>query len=247
MQVEERRDAKWPADRPRERRRPRWGEFREAYPRVVTALALGLIALVGFDAWLLVKRSRYARQIADARNAMSTGEQRRADAILAASEGRAQLQLALVQRDATLEDGLNLAVSLQAGRLTLQREGAELHEMPIRLGAEKEVGVAPDTVRLALPRGRFTIERVVDASYRWTAPQWLFQDRGFAAPAARDFEGGLGPVAILLSGGAIIYSDAASGPLQDATYVMPGAVRVPGADLKAIAGALEVGMPVYFF
>ena len=65
--------------------------------------------------------------------------------------------------------------------------------------------------------------------------------------AARDFEGALGPIAILLNGGTVIYSDPDTGPLKDPEYVLPGAVRASTADLKAMAESLEVGMPVYFY
>jgi hypothetical protein len=245
--MSERRDATWQPGEPRQRRRPRWGDFRGAYPRIVTVLAFLLAGLVLFDGWLFVKRHRYARQVAGYRGAMTDAQRRRADSIVAANEGRVKLQLALVRRDAQLEDDLNLAISVEKGKLTLQREGAELREIAVRIGPEKKLGDAPDSVRVATPRGRFTVQRVVDATYRWPAPEWLFGDRKLAQPAAREIQGGLGPVAILLSGGAVIYSDPASGPLHDPDYVLPGAVRASAADLKAIADALDVGTPVYFF
>jgi len=101
-------------------------------------------------------------------------------------------------------------------------------------------------VKLAAPRGRFTVAKVVDGSYRWRAPAWLVADRGQPA-AAREFTGGLGPIAIILNGGTVIYSDPTAGPLKDPAYVMPGAVRASTADLHAISEVLEVGMPVYFY
>ena len=242
----ERREAPWEPDKPRQRRRPRWGEFRAAYPRIVTAMALGLAGLVLVDAWLLYKRWSYSRQIAQIRAGLSEVERERADAIIAANAGRTRLQIALVRRDATLEDDLNLAVSLEKSRLYLQREGAQLREMPVRIGPEKAIGTGPGDVKLAAPRGRFTVARVLDGSYRWRAPAWLMADRGQPA-AARDFVGGLGPVAILLNGGTVIYSDPATGPLKDPNYVMPGAVRASADDLEAIREALEIGTPVYFY
>ena len=66
----------------------------------------------------------------------------------------------------------------------------------------------------------------------------------------RDERGGngwLGPHAIVLSGGAVIYSLPIDGPLADSTYVMPGAVRVAPADLAAIRDNLTAGVRVYFF
>jgi hypothetical protein len=241
----ERREAPWEPDSPRQRRRPRWGEFREAYPRIVTAMALGLAGLVALDGWVLYKRWRYSRQIASARSGLTEVERQRADAIISAAADRTRLQVALVRRDARLEDDLNLAVSLEKGKLYLQREGAQLREATVRIGPEKEIGTSP-VVRLAAPRGRFTVARVVGGSFRWQAPEWLMAERGQPA-AARDFEGALGPIAILLSGGTVIYSDPATGPLKDPAYVLPGAVRATTADLEAIAEVIEVGMPVYFY
>jgi hypothetical protein len=209
-------------------------------------MALGLACLVALDGWLLYKRWRYTRQIAEFRAGLTEVEKQRADAIIASSANRTQLQVALVRRDAQLEDDLNLAVSLDKSRLYLQREGAQLREVPIRIGPEKSIGGGEGAVKIAAPRGRFTVAKVVDSSYRWRAPQWLMADRGQPA-GAREFEGGLGPIAILLNGGAVIYSDPASGPLKDPAYVMPGAVRASTADLKAMAEVLEVGMPVYFY
>jgi hypothetical protein len=242
----ERREAPWEADKPRQRRRARWGEFRGAYPRIVTAMALGLAGLLVLDGWLLFKRWRYSREISQTRASLTEVERARADAIIAATANRTQLQVALVQRDAQLEDDLNLAVSLEKSRLYLQREGALLREIPVRIGPEKSIGDSPGAVKLAAPRGRFTIARVAGATHRWRAPDWLMTDRGQPA-GAREFEGGLGPVAIILNGGTVIYSDPATGPLQDPEYVMPGAVRASTADLQAIAEVLEAGMPVYFY
>jgi len=242
----ERREAHWEPGSPRQRRRPRWGEFRTAYPRIVTAMALGLAALVAVDAWVLYKRWRYSRQITTTRESMSEVERRQADSILAAAEDRTRLQVALVRRDAQVEDDLNLAVSLEKGKLYLQREGAQLREITARIGADKKIGGGEGGVQVAAPRGRFTIVEVVGGDHRWRAPEWLLADRGLPN-TPRDFAGGLGPVAIVLSGGAVIYSDPASGPLKDPGYVMPGAVRVSASDLEAIREVLEVGMPVYFY
>lgn len=209
-------------------------------------MALGLAFLVVLDGWLVYKRWRYTRQITEIRDSLSEVDQRRADAIIAANADRTRLQVALVRRDSQLEDDLNLAVSVDKSRLYLQREGAQLREIAVRIGPEKSIGGGPGDVKLAAPRGRFTVAKVVDSSYRWRAPAWLMADRGLPA-GSRDFEGGLGPIAILLNGGTVIYSDPAAGPLRDPGYVMPGAVRASASDLKAMAEVLEVGMPVYFY
>src|SRR6185503_7187996 len=83
----QRRQLPWPLGESRERRRTRWDDFRDAYPRIVTAMALGLVALAVLDAALLVARARYRREIAADRAAMTATERQRADALMAASTG----------------------------------------------------------------------------------------------------------------------------------------------------------------
>ena len=243
----QRREGPWDETRPRQRRRPRWGEFREAYPRIVTAAALGLALLLALDGWLLLKRVRYAREIGRLRAELSEADRTRADAILAASENRTRFKIAVVRRDAGVDEDLNLAVSLDEGVLYLQREGARLREMPVRVAPEQDVG--HPAVRLAPPRGEFAVSRVVDGSFAWPVPEWVYEQRGLPVPGPRDraVRGALGPVALLLSGGAVIYSDPDTGPLQDSGYVLPGSVRAREEDLRAIAESLQPGVSVYFY
>ena len=59
--------------------------------------------------------------------------------------------------------------------------------------------------------------------------------------------GALGPGAILLSGGAVIYAHPTGGPLSDSSYVLPGAIRARVQDLRAIAPNLTPGMSVYLY
>src|SRR5688572_19595977 len=83
----QRRESAWPEGEARQRRRTRWSEFREAYPRIVTAMALGMLLLVLVDVGLLFKRWQYRREIAQARQGMSALEKQRADALLESEEG----------------------------------------------------------------------------------------------------------------------------------------------------------------
>ncbi len=232
---------------PRERRRPRWGEFRDAYPRIVAAMAVGLVAFLAIDGVLAFKRWQYGRETARLRGQMSEVERRRADAIVESRENRMQLMVALARRDAGGDKGLNLAVSADKGAMYLQREGAQLREMPVKIGLEATVGSVPDEVRLAAPLGKRVVVRVVDSSYAWEVPSWVWKQRGQTPPADRRIEGALGPIAILLDGGAVIYSRPDTGPLAEAAYVLPGAVRAEAADLLAIREDLAAGMPTYFY
>jgi hypothetical protein len=119
--------------------------------------------------------------------------------------------------------------------------------MPVKIGPEATVGSAPNEVRLAPPLGKRVVVRIVDLSYAWDVPAWVWTQRGLARPPSRRVEGALGPVAILLDGGAVIYSRPASGPLAADDYVLPGSARAEAADLEAIRENLAPGMPVYFY
>jgi hypothetical protein len=243
----ERRQKPQGAGEPRERRRPRWGEFREAYPRIVVAMAVGMAALLLVDGILAYKRWQYGREIARLRARMTDVERRRTDAIVESSENRVQLMVALAKRDAVGEKGLNLAVSGEKGAMYLQREGAQLREMPVKIGPEATVGTPPDEVRLAPPLGKRVVVRVVDSSYAWEVPAWVWTQRGQAPPGSRRVAGALGPIALVLDGGTVIYSRPREGPLADDTYVLPGGVRAEPGDLEAIRENLTAGMPVYFY
>jgi hypothetical protein len=243
----ERRAAPWQGEEVRQRRRPRWAEFRGAYPRIVTGMALGLLALVALDAWVLYKRVSYRRETARLRRSMSEVEKKRADTILAAAEGRMALQVELVRRRALGDPSLNLAVAVDEGRMYLQREGARLRDMRVRVGPEAAIGDPPDAVRLAVPRGQRTVVRAVDASYRWEVPAWVYAQRGLPTPTSRAVEGALGPAALLLDGGTVIYSTPKAGPLADDGYVMPGSVRAEAADLDRLMENVTPGMRVFFY
>jgi hypothetical protein len=128
----------------------------------------------------------------------------------------------------------------------LERDGAVLRRMAVHIGPERRVGVAPDTVPLAAPRGVRTIAAVLSDSTPWEVPAWVYVDKGVAPPSSRMFAGALG-VAIVLDGGTVIYSLPGVGPLSDSSYVMPGAIRARSEDLRAIAPNLSAGMRVFFY
>jgi hypothetical protein len=243
----QRRESAWPEGEARQRRRTRWSEFREAYPRIVTAMALGMLLLVLADVGLLFLRSQYRRESAQARQGMSALEKQRADALLESEEGRTALMLALVRQQSVTEKGLNLAISLEDGTMDLQREGSELRQMRVEIGPEAVIGQEPGAVRVTPPLGKRHVARVVDASYVWEAPEWVYLQRGRSVPASRGVKGGLGHIAVLLDDGTPLYSRPAAGPLADESYVLPGGVRVDAADLAAIRENLTPGLPVYFF
>jgi hypothetical protein len=231
---------------PKDRRRPGWREFRRSYPGILITMGIALVGFLAIDAWLIRKRLRYRDEIERLRAEMTALERSRTDAILARDENRLRLALELIRRQARIDKDLHLSVTVDSGVMILEREGAHLREMPIQIGPEKTVGVAPDTVRMVAPRGARTIERILDDSASWEVPAWVYADRGIPAGESR-LAGALGPAAIRLDGGTVIYSLPSVGPLNDSSYVLPGAIRVRAGDLKAIAPNLRPGVAVYFY
>jgi hypothetical protein len=227
----------------KERRRPGWREFRRSYPGILVTMAVALFAFLAIDAWLIRKRVRYRGEIERLRAEMTALERNRTDAILARDENRLRIALELIRRQSRIDKELHLSVTVDSGVMFLEREGAHLREMPIQIGPEKTVGVAPDTVRMVAPRGARTIERIVDDTARWEVPAWVYADRGLAPSQERAING----PAVVLSGGTMIYSTPTVGPLNDSAYVLPGSIRARAADLKAILPNLKNGMTVYFY
>ena len=236
-----------PRANPTDRRRASWGEFRRSYPGILATMAVALATMLILDAWLVYKRVRYEREVERLRGSMTAFERQKADVILAADEHRLSVMIELARRQSLGDKRLHLAVAVDSGRMFLEREGARLREMPVQVGAEKTVGVAPDTVRMVRPRGTRTVERVLSEGESWEVPAWVYTDRGLPVPAERAVAGALGPVAVLLSGGTVVYAPPSAGPLNDPAYVMPGAVRAREEDLRAILPNVQPGMTVYFY
>ena len=210
-------------------------------------LLLLLLAIGAFDGFLLLRRARYKEESARLRAGMSTLERTRTDAIVAAQADRAELMLELMRRQAEGDGDLHLAISTDSSYLALDRGVARLRVITAEIGPARRVGVAPDTMRVAIPRGLRAVQRLLIASDRYELPAWVWVDRGLPVPAVRADSGWVGRGAIVTTGGTLIYSLPASGPLADSSYVMPGSIRVPAGDLAAIRENLSSGMRVYFF
>jgi len=102
-------------------------------------------------------------------------------------------------------------------------------------------------VRMAAPRGTRSVERILGAGDAWEVPAWVYADRGISRPAELPLVGALGPVAIVLNGGTVIYSLPTVGPLNDSTYLLPGSIRASAEDLRAVVPNLQRGTVVYFY
>ena len=222
-------------------------EFIGLHTRFVWTL-LGLIALLlVFDGMVLQRRARYQGETARLRAGMNDFERARSDAILGSHDKRFQMMMELLRRQAKGDKEIHLAVSVDSGRMYLEREGALLRTIPIEVGPERRIGVSPDTVRLAVPRGTRSVQAVIGRDDAWRIPEWVYTDRGLTAPDDTRLAGALGPRAIILDGGTVIYSLPTAGPLNDSSYILPGSIRASAADLNAIAPNLASGMAVYFY
>lgn len=224
----------------------RWRIFREAYPRIAAGMALGIAILFLINLVLVCKRIEYDRELALLRTSMTQAEVLRVDAIKAGENNIMATTVALARRVALGDRELHLVVDSGKNLMFLEREGAVLREMHVRVGPEATVGAQPNAVCLAPPLGERFVVRVVDGTYRWAVPECAFIQHGQPVPGDRKLPGALGPLAIILDGGAVIYSQPSTGPLSDANYILPGSARAEAADIEAIKADLQPGMAVYF-
>jgi len=229
-----------------ERRRRGWGEFRHAYPGILATMAVALLVMLAADSWLIYKNHYYTTEVARLRSGMSDAEKKQADAVIATEQNKLRVAVALIKRQAQGDKELHVSVSVDSGRMILEQEGATLREMPVEVAPAKIIGSGPDTVRMSPPRGARTVEKVLDGG-NWEIPKWVYTDRGLEIPADRSVKGALGPVAILLNGGTVIYSLPSVGPLADPSYILPGSIRARAADINAIAPNLTPGRTVYLY
>lgn len=229
-----------------DRRRLGWREFRHSYPGIVATMSIAVLLFLAADVWLGMRYLRYQRETKALRASMTEVERNRADVILSQEQNRLKVMVELFKRQAKVDASLHLSVSLDSSVMYLERDGALLREMPITVGPERRVGTGGDTLHIAAPRGKRSVERLLDADAVAELPGWVYGDRGIP-PGETRLKGALGPAAILLSGGTVIYSMPSVGPLNDSAYVLPGAIRVRASDLKAIAPNLAPGVAVYFY
>ena len=226
---------------------PRWRALVQNYPVTLASLVVAMLAFAAADVWLMVHYRRYVQETALLRASMSKVERRRTDALLAQDVNRVKVMVEMFRRQARVDPTLHLTVSLDSGVMYLERDGALLREMPVTVGPERRVGVAPDTLHIAAPRGKRSIERLLTEQDAWEAPSWVFAERHQDSLPHAPLAGALGTAAIVLDGGTVIYSTPSVGPLSDSTYVLPGAIRVRASDLRAIVPNLRPGVAVYFY
>ena len=224
-----------------------FSDFRRRHPAFTAAIAVIIVGMLAIDGWVLYKRVAYEREVSRLRAGMSDFERRRSDAVTNTNEKRLAMIMELLRRQAKIDKEIHLAVAVDSGKMYLERDGALLREMGVEVAPEKRVGTGNDTLHIAAPRGTRSVERILGPKDAWEVPPWVYADRGVPPAATAALAGALGPVAIVLSGGTVIYSVPSVGPLNDSSYLLPGSIRVSAEDLRAVAPNLQRGTVVYFY
>ena len=223
----------------------RFRDFREQYPGFLPGVLLILGILLAIDLLLYDRQENYLAEINALRANMTQEQQQRGDAMSVSRQEQRKLMLQLVHRQAQFGNALHLSVDLDSSKIGLVQEGAVLRTLPVELGAARTLNKS-DTAS-GVMRGADSVVRVLGPADAWPVPRWVFKDRRLAVPADSMVPGALGPVAVLLGSGTVIYSLPTTGPLRDPTYVLPGAIRASADDLRAIAPNLVPGTPVYIY
>ncbi len=178
---------------------------------------------------------------------MTKAEQLRLETISKTKANRMALNMEITRRMAKENTQLHLTVDTTKHLMFLASEGAQLRAMNIKTGKDTLIGSPPDRVRMVLPAGKRLVTNVVDDTYVWTAPAWVYAQRKQRVPTENALKGGLGSLAIFLDSGTVIYSRPEVGPLNDDNYVLPGSIQISSTDVKAIRKAVQAGMVVYFY
>lgn len=210
---------------------------------ITAAVVLSLVA----DLALLSRFRRYEGETARLRTDMTAQQRARADLVVGAERHRLRVEAELIRRQARGDRQLNLAIHVDSGHAVLEREGVTLRSMPAVIGLERLPAGSADSTVLVAALGQRTVARVVRPTEAWDVPAAVYRDRGLPVPDERWRLGLLDLPAIELNDRTIVYAAPDSGVLADTAHAVPGSVRIPRADLRAIIGSVRPGMPVYFY
>lgn len=149
-------------ERSHDRRRGGWTDFRRAYPGFVFTMLIALAAMLAVDGYLIVKRGAYEQEVSRLRANMSETERAKTDAIVESEQSKARIALELARRQAKIEKTLHLSVSVDSGKIYLEREGAVLREMAALFGPDVKVSNGSDSIPIVVPRGQRTVAKITD-------------------------------------------------------------------------------------
>jgi len=151
--------------RGRDRRRAEWSAFRDAYPTFLKIASFLFLLLVAGDMWLAYRRYAYTQEIDHLRQGMTSAERRKSDLVVNSEQDKLRMALELARRQAHLDSHLHLSIAVDSGVMYLERDGALLRVMPVKVAAARVPGApATDTAAQALPRGERTVQQVIDGN-----------------------------------------------------------------------------------
>lgn len=200
-----------------DRRRSSWRDFRRTYPGFVRTIAIGLIAMLVIDGWLIAQRLKYDREIERLRGSMTESERQKTDLIVRSEQDKIRMAIALARRQAQIDKKLHLSISLDSAKMYLEREGALLRTISVAFGPEGKVVAGSDSIPVPAPRGERTITEFNSHE--------IILDGG----------------TVITAGNLPASGDTAGAGLR------PGEVRIGQGDMTAILPNISAGMKVYFY
>ena len=118
--------------------------------------------MIAVDGYLFVKRRSYEDEVARLRANMTQTERAKTDAIVESEQNKARIALELARRQAKFEKTLHLSVSVDSGKIYLEREGAVLREMAALFGPDGKVSNGADSIPVVVPRGERSVAKISD-------------------------------------------------------------------------------------
>jgi hypothetical protein len=208
-------------------------------------LTLGV--LIAVDVLLVDRLKNYDAQIDSIRGGMTDIQRQRGTATADTRQEQQRLVLEILRRQAMGATAIHLALDVDSSTMRLMQEGAVLRSFKVELGPERRLSPLRSGETMSIRRSADSVARVLGPADAWAVPRWVYADRRLSAPADSMVPGALGPIAIVLASGTVIYSLPSGGPLKDKSYLLPGAARADESDLRSITPNLPPGTPVYIY
>jgi hypothetical protein len=245
---------RWPSTRAK----THWSQIYDSFPGTAWIVPLCLLVLLVFDVIQWQHIQSFSQETSQLKASARQAESLRETAISLTERNLEVRSGVLARRQSLGSRELHLALDSASGTLYLRRDGANLREMPVSLapaasepGSAAWPGAAADDSAAArvpaAPKGKRTVLRLLEGEYRWAVPERVYRERGEPVPEQRLVPVALGPVALVLDDGTVLYSRPASGPLSGTSYQLPGSILLAPVDLEAVTASLRVGLVVYLY
>jgi len=118
--------------------------------------------MISLDGFLIYKRYNYDNEVSRLRANMTETERAKTDAIIQSEQYKARIAVELAKRQAKFDKRLHLSVSVDSGKIYLERDGAVLREMAAMIGPETKVSNGADSIPIVVPRGQRSVIKISD-------------------------------------------------------------------------------------